>query len=275
VELLSQVHFVRGVREEDGSTGMFSLAADIRAMVATLQAHPGIRLIVMDPITSYVFSKGSHRREIDSHNASQLREVLEPLVNQVAHVYGVTVIGVTHFMKDANRALIHRVMGSAAWSHVARGAIACVELPPEEEEAGAPQGGAAAREYALFPIKYSHGVPAPAITYTLGSAPVRLGDGHVASFVRTEWGRADPTITERALAQTVRQRAGGRPTAVQQAQQWLRGQLHDGPRATTEIEELGAAAGISVRALERARATMGVISERREGRWVLRLADDR
>lgn len=285
--LRQRVSYVTGVRERTGAQAAFSLATDIDALAKILDARPDVKLVVIDPITSYVFSKSVTGREraIDTHNAAELRSVIDPLVHQIAHRYRVTILGITHFMKDSGRSLLHRIMGSAAWAQAARAALACVEHPDnvaEDDEDATPADTpeeAPPPRYVLVPIKLNLGRPAPALVYSVESTHVHLGDGNVQSFGRTAWGEVDAWLTPARLTSAAGRRRGGGggngggrpPERRNRAEEWLRNELASGPRNAAEIDDLATTAGITVGTLRRARATLNVQTNRVDGHWTLSL----
>lgn len=98
------------------------LTQDIGRLDAVCAAHPDLRLIVMDPITSFV--AGNENSNID------VRDALEPLV-KLAERRGVCVLGLSHLNKKVDLKMINRTLGSRAWSAVPR-MIWTVTRPPEE-----------------------------------------------------------------------------------------------------------------------------------------------
>ena len=87
------------------------LTQDIGRLDAVCAAHPDVRLVVMDPITSYV--AGNENSNID------VRDALEPLV-KLAERRGVCVLGLSHLNKKVDLKMINRTLGSRAWSAVPR-----------------------------------------------------------------------------------------------------------------------------------------------------------
>ena len=90
---LGSVHIVKIVAtdDEDGRRG-FSLQADLGALERMIEKLGDVRLVIIDPISSYL------GRGLDSHRNSDVRGVLEPL-SEMAERLGVAVVSVTHFTK--------------------------------------------------------------------------------------------------------------------------------------------------------------------------------
>jgi hypothetical protein len=87
------------------------LEGDLAALESAIQQVPECRLVVIDPITAYLGN-------IDSHNASEVRGLLRPLVDLAAR-NRVAVVGITHLTKSFGAAL-YRILGSIAFAAVAR-----------------------------------------------------------------------------------------------------------------------------------------------------------
>lgn len=130
---LTNIIEVRGVNR-NGVRGTFSMQDDIAAVSELLKGgilrNDPFKLIVIDPVTSYL--TGSKQREVKIGDAGQLRAVLEPWMI-VAQEYKISLIGITHFMKDTNRSMLHRVLGSAAFGETCRSLIAFVDRSSDQQ----------------------------------------------------------------------------------------------------------------------------------------------
>lgn len=89
-----------------------------------LDAHPGVRLLVIDPISAFL-------GETDSHNNAEVRAVLGPLAT-LAEEYDVAVVGINHLNKAQGKAL-YRSMGSLAFVAAARAAWAVMADPDDHD----------------------------------------------------------------------------------------------------------------------------------------------
>lgn len=73
--------------------------------------YPDVRLIVLDPITSYIAGNENSNVEV--------RAGLKPLV-ELAEKHNVAILGLSHLSKKVDLKLINRTLGSRAWSAVPR-----------------------------------------------------------------------------------------------------------------------------------------------------------
>jgi hypothetical protein len=111
---------LRGVTRRHGERNKhvetpFCLKSDIDVLEKTLRQNADTKLIVIDPISSYL-------GDTDSHNNAEIRAVLSPLVD-LAMKYNVAVLAVSHLNKNSGGPAIYRSMGSLAFTAVARCAL--------------------------------------------------------------------------------------------------------------------------------------------------------
>ncbi|MBO9712183.1 AAA family ATPase [Sphingomonas sp.] len=130
----SNVVEIQGVMQQ-GKRNTFSLQDDLEQVAdwlarAKAEGLP-FAMLVIDPVTSYL--PGQKLRRVDLNDAGQLRTVLEPWLI-LAQTHNVAIVCVTHFAKDTNRAMLHRVLGSAAFAQTCRSLCAVIEQPTREDE---------------------------------------------------------------------------------------------------------------------------------------------
>lgn len=117
----------------NGQRATFSMQDDIAKVSTALQqakeSNAPITMLIIDPITSYL--SGQYLRRVDLNDAGQVRTVLEPWF-EVAQKYDIAIVGITHFMKDATRTMVNRVLGSAAFVQTCRSLIVVTDMQIEE-----------------------------------------------------------------------------------------------------------------------------------------------
>ncbi len=105
----SKVFILSAVRRDDGKGHRsFNLQSDLAALEEEIASLDDVRLIIIDPITSYLGA-------VDSHNNADLRSVLEPLGVMAARLK-VTIIANTHLSKAQSGSANSRVIGSVAFA---------------------------------------------------------------------------------------------------------------------------------------------------------------
>jgi hypothetical protein len=88
-----------------------------------------VALLVLDPIMSIIDGK------LDTHKDREVRQVLDPL-SRFAAAAGAAVIGLIHVNKSSGGDPLNSVMGSRAFSAVARSVLYCIAVPRQEDDGG-------------------------------------------------------------------------------------------------------------------------------------------
>ena len=114
----NRIHLLSGViRIERGETSeMVFTLADIGLLEEHLQEHQDCKLIVIDPIGSYLGGG------VDAYRDNDVRAALSPVAN-LAEKYGVAVLVVMHRRKSTSSFADDTAMGSRAFTAVARSVI--------------------------------------------------------------------------------------------------------------------------------------------------------
>ena len=120
---MARVFVIQSVRDENQRRRGFSLQADLERLENEIRNRNDIRLIIIDPVSSYL-------GQVDFHKNSDVRSVLEPLGEMAARMR-VAIICNNHFSKGGGSAN-SRVIGSVAFVNQARAAF--IVTPDEEDE---------------------------------------------------------------------------------------------------------------------------------------------
>lgn len=174
----SRIFFVQGIRDECG-LHPFDPARDMRELEDAIKAAGGASLVILDPVVSAVTG--------DSHKNTEVRRSLQPLVDAAA-AGRFAVLGITHFSKGGQGGdPTQRVIGSVAFSAVARVVLVAAKVRGEDGEdrrilarsksnIGPDDGGI---EYHLEQVEALPGIEASRVTwgkYVEGSARALLTD---------------------------------------------------------------------------------------------------
>lgn len=204
-----------------------------------IQQAGRVRLIIVDPLTAFLGA-------VDQHKNGEVRAALSGF-NTLAERYGCAILGISHLTKDASKAAIHRTLGSVAFTAAAR----AVWLVGEDRQNKARR---------LFvSVKMNLGPKAKSLAFTIQGMAVRweqgLFDYDADEILAVDGQRGSP----------MRNRA----------RDWLEIILADGPVKASKVLSMGEKEGFSKRTLDRAKAELGVESEKSglgingEWRWGL------
>jgi AAA domain len=237
------------------------LSTDLALLESEIRQRGDVRLVIIDPISSYL-------GKTDSHKNSDVRGVLEP-ISEMAERLRVAILGITHLSKGDGRA-INRFIGSIAFVAAARAAFAVVTDPDDET----------GLRKLFLEVKNNIAPPAPGLAFRLEQ--MEISAGIVASAVA--WDSSPVTTTADQAMGAIE---AGSHTATDDAVEFLRGVLVGGPMAAKEIERLAVEAGLlgdgkpigQCKAFRLARKELGIEPARvgglgAGGQWVWNLPTD-
>jgi hypothetical protein len=215
----------------------------LEEMIATYDT----KLVVVDPLVAYLGTR------IDSHRDQDVRSALAPLV-RMAERTGVAVVGIRHLNKASGTSPIYRGGGSIAIIGAARASFLVAKDPEDPDtrvfapnKCNLAPDGLASRQFGVI-----------AITGPTGEVP------------KIAWRGTSDRSARELLAQPQDE---DERSATDDAVEFLRDALRDGPRPVKEVKASAAAAGIAWRTIERVKRTAAVESRKSDfdGVWVLEL----
>lgn len=242
----SRCYFVNGTRI-NGEVEPFDPARDMAALETQALRIGGAKLLIVDPVVSAVTG--------DSHKNTEVRRALQPLVDLASRL-DAAVLGISHFSKGgAGSDPASRVVGSIAFTAVARVVLVAAKVKGDEDEQdrrilargksniGPDDGG--------FEYHIEQAEPLPGIHAS-----------HIA------WGKSVEGSARELLAESD---AGtdveGESSAKAEAEEFLIQLLKDGPSPTKHVEAEAKAAGISWRTVRRASDALGIKKRKLQGAW--------
>ena len=131
---LDKIHLFESVQTRDGAGNtaaerLAQLDTDIAMVDKVLDDNPNIKLVIIDPISSFLGAASINREQ-------EVRRVLQPLAKR-ARVSGLAVVMVAHFNKNSEtRSAMDRVGGAKAIVGMGRSAWTCVREPEKEQQEG-------------------------------------------------------------------------------------------------------------------------------------------
>ena len=188
---------------------------------------------------------------IDTHKDADVRQALEP-ITRICEQTNATLLGVIHHNKTATDDPNSAVMGSRAFTAVARAVHSVVADP--HDEIGARR---------IFETTKNNlgRLDLPALTFTIEGVDIPTREGRPAKAGALVWGEESELRARDAM------RMVGRPaTKGKESEKWLRDFLNasGGIATKNQVIAAGVEAGHSERTLERASKAIGVI-KRRDG----------
>ena len=246
---VSRIYFVDGTRI-DGKVQSFDPARDLVQLTAEAERIGSVALLIVDPVVSAVAG--------DSHKNTEVRRALQPLVDLGATL-GAAVLGISHFSKgSAGRDPTERVTGSLAFGAVAR-VVLCVAKVKDKD------GGDDRR--ILARAKSNIGPDDGGFEYGIAQTELAAYPGITASLI--EWGDAVQGTARELLAEAETEPDDSdESTALDDAVEFLRSELRDGPKPAKAIFGEARQAGHSDRTIKRAKAVLKAEAIKEATRWV-------
>jgi putative DNA primase/helicase len=235
---LEQIQIVSAVHGGDGKAPgrrAFNLQTDLDLLEKAMRELGNVRLVVIDPITSYL------GRGVDSHKNADVRSILEP-VGELAARYGAAFVGITHFSKGGEASALNKFIGSIAFIAAARAAFVVTTDPDSDVPS----------RRLFLPVKNNLAPKGDGLSFHIEQAMIE--GGICAS--RIEWG--DDVVTKTADEILAAASEDSSSSQRSEAAEFLRVCLADGPKATKAIEAEAKDAGIAWRTVIRAKKDLGI-----------------
>jgi hypothetical protein len=259
---LSMVRFIKGIRR-DNKDRQFMLGEDLYELELAIREIGNVGLVCIDPITAFMGGK------MDSHKTTEVRSQLGPL-KDLAERTNVAFSTITHPAKNAGPRAIDHFIGSQAFIAAGRIGHVCVE----EVEADEMTGKKTPTGRVLFTNPKNVDRKMPTLAYrVVGDNEVGMFDDMVITAAKVVW---DEQPVEVTADEAVAASAGGIGGVLKNDEQtraarFLTEMLKEGkPVSQKRIAEAGDQEGFSLWQLKRAKAKLGVISDktRFEGEWM-------
>jgi putative DNA primase/helicase len=222
-----------------GQQGYFSIEDSCQKLEALLQKHPGVRLVVFDPLVDFIRAEQNKDQEV--------RAALNK-IQRLAERLDFAVIGVSHLNKKSDLAAIHRVSGARGFTGVARLNFLVGQ-------------GADKDLRHLCSLKVNVAKEQPSLDFSIKAKPVT--DGLILSelYPVIDWqGRGKATAEDI----TSSQRPERKSADTLEIDTWLSGQLQ--PRATWKpsagVYAAGEQMGFGERRIQRAATRLNVTHRR-------------
>jgi putative DNA primase/helicase len=234
---LERAHFV-----DLALDGSYSIARDAAALAHQLdRIEPG--LVIIDPVDAHLGGG------VDSHKKAEVQAALGSLA-RLAQRFDCAVLAVAHLNKGDSRDVLTKVVGSVGFTTSVRAVLAVGEHPDEPAD----------RVCVLRKANMADAATVPAFRYRVESVAVEAPGGAepidtAGVVVLGEEHGLDPNAILSIPDAEER-------TARDEAADWLRDVLDDGPLPAKTVKRMAAEADVSSRTLQRARVGLGVTIQR-------------
>lgn len=231
-----------------------ALDTDMKVLRDFLADHPDIRLVVIDPISSYLGNKKMNEEQ-------SVRSVLTPLKN-LADKFDVCVVAIMHLNKKVELDAIHRIGGATAFTGVARMVWMCAPKPVEDDEPKSDE---------LYMVRVKGNIIARStlgLSYRTDVHDVVI-QGQTKKVPFVDWiGKVDTDAAD--ITHHVVRHDGSRgrkPVKINEAVEWIRGYLkNNGAVPLSQLQDdAKAIMGFSADTVLRARTMLGVKTEATTG----------
>jgi putative DNA primase/helicase len=250
---VGRVYQISAVRQEDGNGHRtFNLQADLTLLEQAILSIGDVRLVIIDPVSSYM-------GKVDSHKNADVRGALAPL-GEMAGRLRTAVVSITHFSKGASQSAINSFIGSIAFIAAARAAFIVTRDPDSDDPARR-----------LF-VQAKNNLAADNGGLAFRVEQRMVSDDILASAISWEGEKITRTADEILAAS----REANATPEIAEAEDFLRDFLGSGPRPATEVDAEAKGFGLSRATVRRAQKSLGIKPYRRAesgdglgkfGRW--------
>ena len=237
---LERVHIVQTVWQQDGQERHLDLTCDAQQLRGEVEKLKDVRLIIVDPISSYL-------GHVDSHRNTEVRVALNPVI-ELAEEVGACLLGITHLNKSSTSAL-NRVTGSIAFVACARASYVVSKDNQNPDRR------------LMLPLKNNLAKDTSGFAFTVEETGI--GDNITTS--KVVWESEPVTVTaDEALTAT-----GERGDRLTDAEEFLEEKLRGGMVPSEELFKHGEAQGISKKSLYGAKKKLGISAQKVgfQGAW--------
>lgn len=234
----AKIHVLSGVQRtgEGGENKEVAFTlSHLRAMEGAMQSLPDLRLIVIDPIGSYLGGKA------DAHRDNEVRSILAP-VAKLAERCGAAVLIVAHRRKSGGGTADETALGSRAFTGIAR-AVWHLSRDPERKE-----------RRLLLPGKNNLAREGTGLAFTISGEPAAIvwEDGAVEMSADDGWAAEQASGADKP---------GPKPRMRTDARLWLMDRLANGAAMVRDVKVDAKQAGFGWRTVQRASVELGVLAK--------------
>jgi hypothetical protein len=230
--------------EDDGFITGITTPLDVPALTGYIGSHD-VALLVLDPLTSVMDDR------IDAHRDREVRRALEPL-GKLAEDTGAAVVGLVHLGKGLGTDPVNLILGSRAFSAVARVALVAARDPDDHAS------------NVLSVEKSNLGrIDVPGLTYRIDGVEIATDEGPAGAGLLVWTGETDRRVRD------IMADASGPRGDHDGADDWLRELLAAGPVKANDVYTIADAVGLSKDKAKRAKKRIRAVAAKAgmDGPW--------
>jgi RecA-family ATPase len=255
---INRIHFAKQSSINGKDTWEIAIDRDWTLLREALTDHKDVRVIVIDPITSYVGN-------VDPNKPKEVRPFIDKL-KVFAKDLNISILLIMHFSKNPDVAALHRSGGAATWTDAPR-AVWLFDKKRDESDETVP------RTHVMVPGKLNR-VAADqkkTLEFTFTGVPVRI-EGQDIPVGAVVWGSATDLTIDQQFKSEHHSKPGPQPMKTESARAWLKTYLADGPKPSAEVFSEGDSLGHEQETLRTAKKREGIKSWQRGGCWYWELS---
>ena len=259
-----KVHLVTGISDGTNEWSV-ALDKDLDALRDFLTDNPSIKLIVMDPVTSYI-------GDVDPNRPKEVRPFLNK-IKKFAEDKGIAILLIMHLSKNPDVSALHRVGGASTWIEVPRSIWFFDEKRDDED-----QQENKPPSYVMVngKINIVADERKKSLEYNFVSSEVEI-KGVLAKFGTIRWGGECAVTLEQQYGRP-KSKPGPDSAKTKDAIKWLKEYMTE-PRLSEDVFKAGVAAGHSRKAIYKAKDSGVAVAYRPGGNsgpwwWRPKAADD-
>ena len=240
---LSRVFILTGIATANDEDDAVTVPSGLDAVERAIHDMDAA-LVVIDPLVAFLGG------DVNSNRDQDVRRAMKPLATMLERT-GCAGLLLRHLNKATGGLAVYRGVGSIGIIGAARFGLLAARDPDDDN----------AR--IIAPVKVNIGPESPALRYRLVVVPE-------TGVARIEWDSAPVTFDAGALlaAAAGGDEEDGEPSALGEAQDWLRTFLKDGQQRAPGVIAQARKDGIAERTLHRAKKALGIQSRRDGPDWV-------
>jgi putative DNA primase/helicase len=253
---LHRVHFAKRTiisGQAKRAERQIALDTDLEAIETVLRENSAIKLVVLDPISSYL-------GKLKKNGEEDIRWVLTQM-KELAERTGVAVVSIDHFNKNIQQAGIHRLSGAGALGAVPRAVWAFVKDTDDEEKL--------TRLMLNAKLNVVSEAKKAGLKYRFKTVPLTIKD-RICELSVIDWlGKSGSDLDE-----VLHKQADPEKGQLENCAAWLESRLASAPVPSRIIYTEAERAGYSEKTVKRAVARLGIDAKKKGERWYMELKQE-